>query len=142
LFADPGELRMVAGMNADIYARLRPWLCALPTSDLSPLNINTLSVEQAPLLAMLAPGQLGLDRARRVLAGRPADGWANQVEFWRIETLSELQVPMDVQLQPQLKTQWFVLDVRVAVGESAFEETALVDARLQPSRIVARRWGA
>lgn len=141
LFADPGELRMVAGMNADIYARLRPWLCALPTSDLSPININTLSVEQAPLLAMLAPGQLGLDRARSVLAGRPADGWANQVEFWRIEAMSELQVPMDVQLQPQLKTNWFTLDVRVAVGEAGFEEQALVDARLQPSRVVARRWG-
>lgn len=140
LFADPGELRMLSGMNADIYARIRPWLCALPTSDLSPLNINTLSAEQAPLLAMLAPGQLGLDRARAILAGRPADGWANQVEFWRIEALSELQVPLDVQLQPQLKTQWFTLDVRVAVGGSGFEEEALVDARLQPSRVVARRW--
>jgi general secretion pathway protein K len=128
-------------MTPDIYARLRPWLCAPPTNDLSPLNINTLGLEQAPLLAMLAPGQLGLQRARQVLAGRPSAGWNNQVEFWRVETMSELNVPLDVQVQPQLKTNWFTLDVRVRLMGSEYRESALVDARLQPSRIVARRWG-
>jgi len=140
LFADPGEVRALAGMNPDIYARLRPWLCALPSNDLSPLNINTLSLEQAPLLAMLAPGQIALDRARLVLGRRPAAGWNNQVEFWRIEAMSELNVPMDVQVQPQLKTNWFALDVRVRLPGGDYRETVLVDARLQPSRIVQRRW--
>lgn len=140
LFADPGEVRALAGMTPEVYARLRPWLCALPVNDLSPLNINTLSLEQAPLLAMLAPGQITPERARRVLAGRPAAGWSNQVEFWRIEAMSELNVPLDVQLQPQLKTNWFTLDVQVRLMESEYRETALVDARLQPSRIVQRRW--
>ena len=71
LFADPGELAALVGMNPEIMARLRPWLCALPTTELSPININTLLPEQAPLLAMLAPGRLGVERARRVLASRP-----------------------------------------------------------------------
>jgi general secretion pathway protein K len=140
LFADPGEVRVLAGMTPDIYARLRPWLCALPVSDLSPININTLALDQAPLLAMLAPGQLGLERARQVLGRRPAAGWSNQVEFWRIETMSELNVPLDVQIQPQLKTNWFALDVRVRLMGSEYRENVLVDARLQPSRVVQRRW--
>jgi general secretion pathway protein K len=140
LFADAGEVRALAGMTGEIYARLRPWLCALPVTDLSPININTLGQQQAPLLAMLAPGQIDVAAARRVLARRPEGGWSNQIEFWRIEAMSELNVPLDVQLQPQLRTRWFVLDVRVAVDETLFEEAALVDARLQPSRIVARRW--
>ena len=141
LFADPGEARLLVGMTGEVYARVRPWLCALPATDLSPININTLAPDQAPLLAMLAPGQLDVARARRVIDGRPAGGWSNQIEFWRIEAMSELAVPLDVQLQPQVRTGWFALDVRVAVGASLVEETALVDARLQPSRIVARRWG-
>jgi general secretion pathway protein K len=141
LFADPGELRAVAGMTPAIYARLAPWLCALPTSDLSPININTLGLDQAPLLAMLAPGQLDVPRARRVLAQRPSNGWTNQVEFWRLEAMSEVNVPLDVQLQPQLKTNWFALDVRVELMGAEYSEAALADARLQPSRIVARRWG-
>jgi len=140
LFADPGEVRALAGMSADIYAAIRPFLCALPLTDLSPININTLTLAQAPLLSMLAPGQLDLEGARRVLARRPAAGWSNQIEFWRVETMSELAVPLDVQLQPQLRTHWFALDVRVLVRESRFEEEVLVDARLQPSRVVARRW--
>ena len=141
LFADPGELRALAGMTPEIHARLAPWLCALPTTDLSPININTLGLDQAPLLAMLAPGQLDVPRARRVLGQRPSNGWANQVEFWRLEAMSEVNVPLDVQLQPQLKTNWFVLDVRVRLMGAEFDEAVLVDARLQPSRIVARRWG-
>ncbi|HVQ09155.1 MAG TPA: type II secretion system minor pseudopilin GspK [Allosphingosinicella sp.] len=140
LFADPGELRALAGMTPEIFARVAPWLCALPTSDLSPININTLGLDQAPLLAMLAPGQLDVRRARRVLAQRPSNGWANQVEFWRLEAMSEVNVPLDVQLQPQLKTLWFVLDVRVQLMGAEFGEAVLVDARLQPSRIAARRW--
>jgi general secretion pathway protein K len=140
LFADPGEVRALAGMTPDIYARIRPWICALPVNDLSPININTLGVDQAPLLAMLAPGQLGLDRARSVLGQRPSGGWNNQVEFGRIDAMRDLAVPLDAQLQPQLKTNWFTLDVRIRLMGNEYRENVLVDARLQPSRIVQRRW--
>jgi general secretion pathway protein K len=140
LFADPGEIRVLAGMTSGLYARLRPWLCALPVSDLSPLNVNTLSPDQAPLVAMLAPGQIGLEEARRIIASRPSSGWANQVEFWRTGGLSDIAAPLDVRLQPQLRTRWFALDVRAQVMESEFAESVLVDARLQPARIVSRHW--
>jgi general secretion pathway protein K len=140
LFADPGELRALAGMDPEIYARIRPWLCAPPTTDLSPININTLTSDQAPLLAMLAPGQLPLDLARRLIAARPSAGWSSQVEFWRQGVLRDLNLPLDVQLQTQIRTNWFALDVRASAGTTEFAETVLIDARLQPSRIVARRW--
>lgn len=141
LFVDVGELRALSGMSPEIYAQLRPWLCALPTTDLSPININTLLPDQAPLLAMLAPGQLRVEQARRIIAGRPAAGWSNVIEFWRIDALSGLAIPLDIQLQAQLRTRWFALDLRVDVMDSQFSETLLVDSRLQPSRIAIRRWG-
>jgi general secretion pathway protein K len=141
LFEEPGELRFIAGMTPEIMARLRPWLCALPVAELSPINVNTLLPEQAPLLAMLAPARLGVERARRILAARPAAGWSNQIEFWRIDALRDINPPLDIQLQLQLETEWFALDVEVAMLDSEFTETALIDARLQPSRLVARRWG-
>ena len=141
LFADAGELGALAGMTPQIMARLRPWLCALPSAELSPININTLLPEQAPLLAMLAPDRLDVGRARRILAARPARGWGSQVEFWRIDALRDLDVPLDVQLQLQLRTWWFAIDVAVTVMDVEHHETALVDARLQPSRLAARDWG-
>ena len=139
-FVEPGELRAVAGMTPDLYRRLSPYLCALPTSDLAPINLNTLTPDQAPLLAMLAPGQLGLERARSLIEGRPAGGWGSQVEFWRLDAMRGLAIPLDIQLQPQLRTRWFALDLKVRVGESEYDETALADARVQPSQIVWRRW--
>jgi general secretion pathway protein K len=141
LFAEPGELRFLAGMTPEVMARLRPWLCALPSAELSPINMNTLLPGQAPLLAMLAPGRLPVERARQVIASRPANGWSSQIEFWRIDALRDLNVPLDTQLQLQLRTRWFALDVRVTVMEAEFAESALVDARLQPSRVAMRTWG-
>jgi general secretion pathway protein K len=142
LFADVSELRAIVGMTPDIYDRIRPWVCALPATDLSPININTLAPEQAPLLAMLAPEQISVGVARKVLAERPAAGWDNLFEFYRLPEMQLLNLPLDVQLQPQLKTRWFALDLRVELQGSELVEKALVDARIQPARVVVRRWGA
>lgn len=139
LFADPGEARLLAGMTPEIFERLQPWLCVLPTTDLSPLNVNTLTPAQAPLLAMLAPGQIDLRRAERVLAARPRGGWTSIIDFWRTERLSELAVPLDTQLQPQVRTRWFRLDVRVTQGEADYGESVLIDSRIRPSRLAMRR---
>ncbi len=140
LFADVGEARALAGMTPDIFAAVRPWLCALPVTDLSPLNVNTLTEDQAPLLAMLAPGQIDVARARRIIAARPAAGWDNMVDFWLTESLSELAIPADARLQPQVKSAWFALDVRVALMDAEFAEDVLVDARMAPVRLSARSW--
>lgn len=140
LFADPGEARLLAGMTPEIFEVVRPWLCVLPEAELSPLNVNTLTPAQAPLLAMLAPGQIDTRRAARVIESRPREGWANMIEFWRTERMSELAVPLDAQLQPQTRTRWFRLSLTVMQDEIEFSETALVDSRLRPSRLAARAW--
>ncbi len=140
LFADPSELRALAGMRAEHYARIRPYICALPFANLSPINVNTLLPHQTVLLAMLAPGRLTEAAARRVLETRPPAGWNNPVEFWRNEALSALGIPLDAQQQVQVRTDWFLLDIRAAVEQTEFFQTSLVDARLQPTRVVQRRW--
>lgn len=142
LFADVSELRALAGMTPDIYARIRPWLCALPVAELSGFNVNTLSVDQAPLLSMVAPTQIPLERARRVIADRPAAGWSSQSDFYAHPLLASVLLPFDVQSQPQLRTRWFSLDLTVRLQGAELMETALVDARIAPARIVARRWGS
>lgn len=140
LFAEVSELRVLSGMTPAIYARLRPHVCALPVSDLSPINVNTLLPHQSILVAMLSPGALSEAQVQRVLASRPAAGWANNVEFWRNDALRDVSIPLDAQQQVQVKTDWFTLDIRSVSGDSEHYETALVDARLQPARIARRRW--
>ena len=142
LFADVSERRAVAGMTPEIYARIRPWVCALPAAELSPINVNTLSPDQAPLLAMLAPEQIPVARARQLIADRPASGWGYMIDFWRSPALQGVNLPLDVQSQPQLRTRWFALDLSVQLQGAELEESALVDARIRPARVVMRRWGS
>ena len=142
LFAEVSELRAVAGVTPEIYARLRPFLCALPTADLSPINVNTLLPDQAPLLAMLSPGRISLNAARAAIVQRPAKGWESKAAFWSSRALSGASPPLDASDQIQLSTRWFSLELRIRFGGAELIETALVDARLRPSRVAVRRWGA
>ena len=141
LMADPSELRAVTGMDAEIYARLRPWICALPIAARSVININTLTPEQAPLLAMLLPDTLGIEGARTLLLRRPPIGYASLVEFWDMPALSGIVAPQDARGQTDVTTTWFNLRVDVTQGPTRLREDALIDARALPARLVRRQWG-
>jgi len=141
LIADPSELRAVAGVTPEIYRSLRPYLCALPAADMSPINVNTLMPRDAPLLAMFAPGKARPDRLRGLIGSRPKGGWRNTYDFWRSAEGAGLETNSDPMSQLQLKTYWFTIDLSVRFEDSEMEEWALVDARLAPAKVVARRWG-
>ncbi|MDB5688361.1 MAG: type secretory pathway component PulK [Sphingomonas bacterium] len=141
LIAEGSELRAVAGVTPEIYATLRPWICALPGAQMSPINVNTLLPDQAPLLAMLLPGRIDVGRAREVLVRRPSAGWGSTADFWRTQTLANLTVPAEAASQVQIKTRWFALDLDVQLAGAQVTETALIDGGLVPARVLLRRWG-
>jgi general secretion pathway protein K len=142
LMVDASELRAVNGITPAIYDLARPWVCALPVTDLSPININTLLPTQAPLFAMLLPGQLSVAQARQLLAQRPPDGYGSTVQFWAMPSLSGLSPMTEVAEQVKLTTGFFEVDVSVNVGGTQLVERALIDARESPATIVRRSWGA
>ncbi|HTH27923.1 MAG TPA: type II secretion system minor pseudopilin GspK [Sphingobium sp.] len=141
LIADPSELRVIHGMTPAVYSRLRPWLCALPVADLSPININTLLPDQGILLAMLTDGKLSPETARQLLARRPADGYGSLVTFWAQPAVSGLDLPSEVTEQTRLTSRWFAVDLRVNQAGADVSETALFDAQNAPARLIRRRWG-
>lgn len=141
LVADASELRAVDGVTPEIYEKLRPWICALPATDLSPINVNTLQPDQAHLLAMLLPGQMSPDRARALLIARPPAGYESAYAFWRASSLAGTTPGPDVEAQTGVRTQWFTLQLKVRLGDSEVEESALVDASVPPARLVRRNWG-
>jgi general secretion pathway protein K len=140
IMAEASELRAVNGVTPEIYAKLRPWVCALPLVEMSPINVNTITPAQAPLIAMLLGQNGSIAAARRAIDERPAAGWATVGDFWNTPALRTLVPPADVLSQPQVITRWFALAMDVDVAGTEFEESALVDARRPPSRVVARRW--
>lgn len=139
--AEVSELRAVNSVDADLYRRLRPHVCALPTSRLSPINVNTLSEADAPLLVMLTDGKLGLEAAKAVIARRPPEGWADATAFWSQSALAGLVVPQEAREQVTVLTRYFDLRVDVDYGGAHAVRTALLHAPPEGGvRTVIQRW--
>lgn len=141
LVGDVSELRAVRGMTVEIYDRIKPWICALPFPELSPINVNTLRPEQALLLHILAPQQIDMERVRSLLAQRPEQGFGSTVEFWRPFALDSRIVGPRVEQQVGLRSRWFAIHIRTRIGETELVEEAVMDSRLEPARLVYRFWG-
>ncbi|MFN3857632.1 MAG: type II secretion system minor pseudopilin GspK [Caulobacter sp.] len=139
--AEVSELRAVRGFTPEVYARLRPWVCALPTTDLSPININTLDPERALLITAITDGQVPPANARSALAARPASGWDDLAEFWALPAFAQTPLDAPARSQLQLRSRYFTLEARVDLADSEARMTALFET---PSgdlvRLVARRW--
>ena len=141
MLAEVSELRAVKGVDADLYRRLRPWVCALPTSRLSPLNVNTLTPEQAPLLMMLTDNALGPESARAVIARRPRDGWSDAAAFWAQPALAAVEIPAEVRDQVTVLTRYFNLRIDIDHGGGRAVRTALLHAQPDGAvRTVIQRW--
>jgi len=141
LMSDPSELRAVAGVTPQIYAKLRPYLCALPRAEPSRINVNTLLPDQAALLVMLLPDVIDQARARALLLNRPPQGFSSTVAFFNALAQSGVTSGPDAEAQTAVTTQWFALTVNVAIGNTELAETALIDATRAPVRLVSRQWG-
>ncbi len=139
LIGDVSEIRAVRGMTPQFYERLRPWLCALPGAVLSPINVNTLRPDQALLLSMVAPEAIPVERARSLLAARPALGWANADDALRgLGGAGAGGIPLN---QLQVTSRWFLLTQTVTVDSAQVEEQALIDVGSNPPRVAFRSWG-
>ncbi len=140
LMADPSELRAVAGVTAEAYRKLRPSLCTLPNAARSRLNVNTLTPEQAPLVAMLFNDTVGVATAAAALLRRPPGGFGDTQDFWKILAAAG-DTNAAAEQQTDVTTRWFDLRVDVTVGGSELQERALIDATSLPARLVSRQWG-
>jgi general secretion pathway protein K len=141
MLAEVSELRAIRGVDADIYRRLRPYVCALPVARPTVLNVNTLEAAQAPLLVMLTDGRAGLQVARAAIAARPPSGWASVDAFWSQPALVGTAASPDMREQTSLMTRFFDLRVDVDYGGVRAVRTALIHAQADGrARTVIQRW--
>lgn len=141
--AEETELRAVAGFTPEIYARVRPYVCALPEDGPTRINVNTLLPEQAPVLSALYEGRLPLAAARQAIEARPAKGWTDVQSFLAQPTLvraaKEAGEPRPDQLA--LSSRYFSLDAQVEFAQAQVVLSALLEADATGKvRTVARRW--
>lgn len=133
--ASATELRAVDGVTPVVWTTVRPWVCALPEAVPSAINPNTLTPDQAPLIAMLAPGRVDPGRVRALLTARPPGGFASANDFWQS---AGVQAPFGDQ-SLTLRSRWFDARVAVTIDGTERSSRALIDAGTAPARIVNSR---
>lgn len=141
LMVEPSELRALLGLEADVYRRLAPFVCALPEATLSPVNPNTLEEDQWPVLVMLTEGRLSPERARGVVRARPVGGWASINAFWTQPALADLDIPPETHDQISLKTRYFAFRADVSWGGAEVTRTALLRDVGTAVVVASHRWG-
>ena len=87
-FASVGELRALSTMTEEKFAALRPFVCARE-SELTEINIDSLSLERAPILAAVLGGIDQMAKAQQLIAQRPPQGYQNLERLSASPALSE-----------------------------------------------------
>lgn len=141
LLSEVSELRAVRGYGPGVYQRIRPFVCALPGAELSPLNVNTLTPEQGVLITMITDGVIFPERARRLIETRPAGGWPSTEAFWGQGGIAD-GVPAGAALaQAGVRTRYFALTAEVSWDGGEALMTALLDqSGSGPAVVTSRRW--
>lgn len=104
-FESVTSLRLVRGITPQVYARLAPYVTALPVA--TPVNVNT---ARAPVIAAIVPG-ISLERAREIVALRSPDGYASLGAFKRT-------VRREVKFPLSLDSSFFLLSVTTTLGST------------------------
>ncbi len=87
---DLSELRAITGFDEEVYAGMRRFLCARPSSEMSILNLNTLRDDQAVLLHAVMLGTITVDDARSVIAERGPEGFGTIDEVLEVPVLKRV----------------------------------------------------
>lgn len=125
--ADISEMRVVQGMDAGLYQKLKPLVCALPMTR-QQININTLDVTQSVILEALFDPWLSPVQARALLQQRPAKGWEDVDQFLAQPLLADVNERTKKQLKTVLSvdSNYFWLRSDITVNEIELTMNSLI----------------
>lgn len=140
LLADFSELRRVEGFSDDVIARIAPHVCVRPTAAPNFLNPNTLTPDDAPLLAMVLP-DIDVAEARGVIRDRPRGGWSDLDAFFSHPRLAGLEQNELRRASFTLEPVYYVMIASVERDGGRETQAALIRMRPQGGGVVRRVFG-
>lgn len=129
LMSERDEVRALEVVTPQIYARLSPLICALPMTDPTRININTLTLDQADLLVGMLGGAITRAEAERILIERPASGFASIEAFWSHERVAALEIDPQDRPDLSLTSRFFEVRIDVRYHLASYVLTQWVDVR-------------
>ncbi len=143
LMADASEIRAVQSVPGKSMPALMNLVCALPEADWR-LNVNTISVEQWPLLVALYYPYLSEDMAKTIIQDRPKKGWETVDDFVATNGIADIDSTALSNALGYLTvdSSFFELDAEVEVNQSRMRIRSLMYSKNKKSvRVVRRRLG-
>lgn len=128
-FYGVSELRLIKGMNREVYDRLRPHVCALPVRTL--LNVNT----AIPVVLRSHIDGLTEAGAERLINDRGESGYPDVETFARHEIVAGRVAEAHGM---SVGSDYFSIAARVVVGRSEIEMTSLIDRHAQGPAVIFR----
>ncbi|EFL5760946.1 type II secretion system minor pseudopilin GspK [Escherichia coli] len=137
-----GELRQIKGITENIYQRLIPYVCVLPTTELS-INLNMLTENDIPLFRALFLNNITDADARVLLQKRPREGWLTTDAFlyWAQQDFSGVK-PLVAQVKRHLfpYSRYFTLSTEsISDEQSQGWQSHIFFNRKQQSAQIYRR---
>lgn len=126
-FSELEELLALAETTPELYAALSPWLCVRPSARQPALNVNTLSLDQAPLLSAAFQGRLSAPDAEAVLFRRPPRGYDALEAFWADPLIARIEIDGPQREAISVTSRWFEMSVDVELGAARFTFSQLAE---------------
>ena len=138
--ASISEMRAVKGVSREIYATLKPYLCALADTAQTPINVNMLAERHAPVLAAALGEKATLQTARDIIAARRPGGY-DAVTAFLAEPLVEALEPAET-ARFQVTSRYIQARAEIVYDSAVVEMTSDIVIEGERARLAGRRIGA
>lgn len=125
------ELRLIKGIDREAYAKLAPYVAALPLG--TPLNVNTAA---APLRAALAKDSNNRSTTERDDVDEPFE---SVDDFLQVTGLTAADVAPE---RLTVASRYFLARLTVEIGDSRVQLSSVLERSTEGVRVLARHFGA
>ncbi len=140
--ASASEMRAARGFTREIYAQLKPFMCAAgPTP--SVINVNMLSERHAPLLAAVLGDEVTIREAADIIGARPVGGYRNVEEFLAESLVQSARPAAGVEGRFAVTSRRLRARAEIVYNRAVLEMTTdIAIGEDGETRLIARRIGA
>ncbi|GIU34261.1 type II secretion system minor pseudopilin GspK [Shewanella schlegeliana] len=141
LMSHKSELRAVMGFTQDIYLKLAPYVCAIPGNTTQVLNVNTIPVEQAALIAGMFDNKISVGEAESIINQRPLDGYDKIDEFWENSSIASLASDAKLKSSFGVTSKYFLLEAGAKVDTAVFRLESVLYGDSNKLEVLSRQSG-
>lgn len=143
LLADVSELNVIKGFSPELVETIARWVCVRPDVNLNQLNLNTLSIEDLPLVLSYLGNKYDEVVVSNILSQRPVTGFNEVEDFFELDVFQEDKFPEEEKQFYGLASDYYELHAQI----SYYQTVISLHSLLQISRggditLVSRRYGS